>query len=271
MTIDAQTAAKVYGSERRWELGDFLRSRRQSLDPGIYGRDDGRRRRTPGLRREEVAERAGIGVDWYVRLEQGRQVNPSRITLDSLAVALDLNEAEHRHLLLLARPAGHDRFVREQVPGALHAMVTALNQPAYVVGRRFDILTWNNAAVELFTDYSLIDERDRNIVLIMLTNPEAKRVFGPSWGSEAKRILAKFRSVYDLYEHDPAFIELVEQLHDRSPAFRQWWRHHDIGPTTTGTKTIHPVRRPPQRWRHQSFQYHDDSNLRLVIYTLERN
>ena len=218
-----------------------------------------------------MAERAGIGVDWYIRLEQGRDVNPSRTTLDSLAVALDLTETEHRHLLLLARPAVHDRFVREQVPDALRAMVTALDQPAYVVGRRFDILTWNTAAVDLFTDYSLIDEQDRNIVTIILTDPDAKRVFGPSWSSEAKRIIAMFRSVHDLYENDPAFIELVEQLDRRSPAFRQWWRHHDIGSTTTGTKTIHSARSSPQRWRHQSFQYHDDRNLRLVIYTPERN
>ena len=256
-------------SDRRRELGDFLRSRRLGLDPAIHGRDDGRRRRTPGLRREEVAERAGIGVDWYVRLEQGRDVNPSQTTLDSLAVALDLTETEQRHLLLLARPAARDRFVREQVPDALRAIVTVLDQPAYVVGRRFDVLTWNTAAVELFTDYSLIDERERNIVTIMLTDPEAKRVFGSSWSSEAKRILAMFRSVHDLYENDPAFIELVEHLDQRSPAFRRWWPRHDIGSTTSGTKTIHSSRRPPQRWRHQSFHYHDDPHLRLVIYTLE--
>ena len=262
--------ARVGAADRRRQLGDFLRSRREGLDPAIHGRDDGRRRRTPGLRREEVAERAAIGVDWYIRLEQGRDVNPSRTTLDALAVALDLTETEHRHLLLLARPAVHDQFERERVPDGLRAMVAALQQPAYVVGRRFDILAWNDAAVELFTDFSLIDERDRNIVTIVLTDPGAKRVFGASWSSEAKRILALFRSVHDLYENDPAFIELVEDLDRRSPAFRKWWRRHDIGTATSGTKTIHPLRRAPQRWMHQSFHYHDDPNLRLVIYIPER-
>jgi transcriptional regulator with XRE-family HTH domain len=267
--MDQRTASGANKSERRRELGDFLRSRREGLDPAIHGLDDGRRRRTPGLRREEVAERAGIGVDWYVRLEQGRDVNPSRMTLDALAVALDLSEAEHRHLLLLAHPASRARFTREDVPDVLRGMVTSLNQPAYVVGRRFDVLAWNAAAVDLFTDYSLIDEGQRNIVLIMMTDPEAKRVFGPSWESEAKRILALFRSVHDLYENDPAFVELVQQLDERSPAFRRWWRRHDIRSSTSGTKTIHPRARPPQRWRHQSFQYHDDPDLRLVIYTPE--
>jgi transcriptional regulator with XRE-family HTH domain len=271
ISIDQRTVAGVGGSERRRQLGDFLRSRREGLDPTIHGRDDGRRRRTPGLRREEVAERAGIGIDWYIRLEQGRDVNPSRMTLDALAKALDLTETEHHHLWLLARPAVHDHFVREQVPHALRAMVTALDQPAYVIGRRFDVLAWNAAAVDLFTDYSLIDERDRNIVTIMLTDPEAKRVFGPSWSSEAQRILALFRSVHDLYENDPAFIELVRELDQRSPTFRQWWRRHDVRSTASGTKTIHSLREAPHKWRHQSFLYHDNPNLRLVIYTPDCN
>lgn len=267
--MDASTAG-TKASDRRRQLGDFLRSRREGLDPELYGRDDGRRRRTSGLRREEVAERAGIGVDWYIRIEQGRDVNPSQATLDALAVALDLTETEHRHLKLLARPANHDQFTRERVPDGLSGMVAALDQPAYVVGRRFDVLAWNAAAVDLFTDFSLIDERDRNIVTIMFTDPEARRVFGPSWSAEAKRILALFRGIHDLYENDPAFIELVEQLDHRSPAFKRWWRRHDVATATTGTKTIHPSRGQPQRWMHQSFHYHDDPHLRLIVYTPRR-
>jgi len=128
------------GDPPRREFGDFLRSRRERLDPSILRRRDGRRRRTPGLRREEIAELAGIGVDWYIRLEQGRAVNPSNATLDALAAALQLDAAEHRHLIALARPTTRTRFVREVVPDSMRDMLKTLEQPAYVIGRRFDVL-----------------------------------------------------------------------------------------------------------------------------------
>src|SRR3569832_2914515 len=101
---------------RQSELGDFLRSRREKLTPKAVGLPEGRRRRTPGLRREEVAELAGIGVDWYIRLEQGRTVNPSVTTVDALARALRLNKTEHAHLRALARDAARRPFARETVP-----------------------------------------------------------------------------------------------------------------------------------------------------------
>src|SRR5882762_8002639 len=112
------------------ELGDFLRSRRERLNPKMVGLPAGRRRRTPGLRREEVAELAGIGVDWYVRLEQGRSVNPSVTTVDSLARALRLSKVEHAHLRDLTRNVDRRAFVREVVPETLRRIVEGLNRPA---------------------------------------------------------------------------------------------------------------------------------------------
>src|ERR1700694_69548 len=131
---------------RRSEFGDFLRSRREKLTPKAVGLPIGRRRRTAGLRREEVAELAGIGVDWYIRLEQGRTVSPSVTTIDALARALRLSKAEHAHLR--AGNAARRAFVRESVPEALLRLVNGLNQPAYITGRRWDILAWNKAAEE---------------------------------------------------------------------------------------------------------------------------
>src|SRR5260363_294432 len=128
---------------RQTELGDFLRSRRQKLTPKLNGAQAGRRRRTPGLRREEVAELAGIGVDWYIRLEQGRAVKPSSATIDALARALRLNRTEHAHLKALASNPLRKPFVREQVPAGLRELVQSLNQPAYISGRRWDVLAWN--------------------------------------------------------------------------------------------------------------------------------
>src|SRR5512143_3344216 len=116
----------------RGELGDFLRSRRERLTPKALGLPIGRRRRTAGLRREEVAELAGIGVDWYIRLEQGRSVTPSVTTVDALARALRLNKAEHAHLRALTRNAGRRAFAREIVPQSIKRVVENLDQPAYV-------------------------------------------------------------------------------------------------------------------------------------------
>src|SRR5262245_60898948 len=129
----------MLSNEPRNELGDFLRSRRERLTPKAVGLPLGRRRRTPGLRREEVAELAGIGVDWYIRLEQGRSVSPSVTTVDALARALRLSKVEHTHLRALT--AGGDRrpFVREVVPQAVRRTVESLNLPAYVTGRRWDV------------------------------------------------------------------------------------------------------------------------------------
>src|SRR5271168_465753 len=115
----------------RSEFGNFLRSRRAKLSPKSVGLPNGRRRRTAGLRREEVAELAGIGVDWYIRLEQGRSVSPSVTTLDALARALRLSKAEHRHLRALTRSADRRAFVRESVPETVRTVVESLNSPAY--------------------------------------------------------------------------------------------------------------------------------------------
>src|SRR5260221_1575847 len=116
---------------RRSEFGDFLRSRREKLTPKSVGLPSGRRRRTAGLRREEVAELAGIGVDWYIRLEQGRTVSPSVTTIDALARALRLRKAEHGHFPALARDADRRVFSSESVPDALRRLVEDLNQPRY--------------------------------------------------------------------------------------------------------------------------------------------
>ena len=131
---------------RQKELADFLRSRRERLTPKAVGLPPAGRRRTPGLRREEVAQLAGIGVDWYVRLEQGRSVSPSAATIDALARALKLSEIEQAHLRALAQAPDARLFTPETVPETLKAVVESLNQPAYVTGRLWDVLAWNAAA-----------------------------------------------------------------------------------------------------------------------------
>jgi len=170
----------------RSELADFLRSRRERLRPETLGLANARRRRTPGLRREEVAELAGIGVDWYIRLEQGRPVSPSLTTIDALARALRLSEVEHAHLRALTGSVERHLFQRERVSAPLRRMIDGLNQPAYVSGRRWDLLTWNAAAGDIFAFDGLAEE-DRNVLISMLTRKGARQLFGTAWAGEAKR------------------------------------------------------------------------------------
>ena len=172
----------------RSEFGDFLRSRREKLSPESVGLNNGRRRRTPGLRREEVAELAGIGVDWYVRLEQGRTVSPSDTTLEALARALRLGKVEAAHLRALARSGDRQSFTRESVPGPIANLIATLELPAYVTGRRWDLLAWNAAAADLL-GFERLAEADRNILVFMFIEPDSRRLFGANWTSEARRMI----------------------------------------------------------------------------------
>jgi transcriptional regulator with XRE-family HTH domain len=251
---------------RRSEFGDFLRSRREKLSPKIMGIPSGRRRRTAGLRREEVAELAGIGVDWYIRLEQGRTVSPSVTTIDALARALRLSKAEHAHLRALARDADRRAFARESVPEALQRLVNGLNQPAYITGRRWDILVWNAAAEDVFA-FGRLPEADRNSLVLVLTNPHTRRLFGKGWADEAKRMVAQFRATHDLWAGDPAFIELLERLRQGCPEFAGWWEAHDIKSVVGGQKVMNHPSKGVLRLEHASFQSNDDPALKLIIYT----
>jgi transcriptional regulator with XRE-family HTH domain len=253
----------------RAELGNFLRVRRKQLNPLAVGIASERRRRTSGLRREEVAELAGIGVDWYIRLEQGRDVSPSVTTVDALARALRLEPAEHAHLRALTRVAERAPFVRETVPDAVRRVVEHLNQPAYVTGRRWDILAWNAAAAELFTDFGAMPERDRNILIYMLTDPRARLLFGVNWAREARRMVAQFRVSHDLWAGDAAFLELHDRLREGCPEFISWWNTHDVRPIVAGRKLLNHRTKGPLRVEYATFQANDDAALKLVIYTVE--
>ncbi|MDI5969991.1 helix-turn-helix transcriptional regulator [Streptomyces sp. SL13] len=248
-------------------LGAFLRSRREQLTPQAAGVPDRRRRRTPGLRREEVAELAGIGVDWYVRLEQGRAVSPSPATIDSLARALRLDSTELAHLRTLAHGARPRPFAPESVPEAVRHLVTTLDRPAYVTGRRWDVLVWNEAAAELLIDFDRLPEQDRNILVHLFLDPRARQRFGPGWAEEAHRALARFRAAHDLSMPDPAFTELSARLCRESPEFATWWAQHRIADNGNGRKTLyHPVR-GVLRFSYATFQANDHPALKLTVYS----
>jgi transcriptional regulator with XRE-family HTH domain len=248
------------------ELGEFLRSRRARLRPDDVGLVAQSRRRAPGLRREEVASLAGISSEWYVRLEQGRAVSPSQETVEALGRALRLDEVEQRHLRSLAKKGGRRTFVRESVPDILRRVVEGLSQPAYVTGQRWDVLVWNAAAADLVGDFGDLAVADRNVLVFMLTDPAARRLFGDGWEAEARRMVALFRATHDLWAGDPAFVDLVARLTQECAEFAAWWPGHDVAAPISGAKLLRHPRRGPLRFEYATFQANDDPMLKLTIY-----
>jgi transcriptional regulator with XRE-family HTH domain len=254
---------------RRRDLGSFLRSRRARLSPADAGLPAGFRRRTPGLRREEVALLAGVGVTWYTWLEQGRDIRPSAEALSAIADALHLTRSERRHLYLLnGRPAPELRASgAERVEEPLLRMLASLSgQPAYVLGRRWDILAWNDAASAVFGDYGRLVDDERNVMHLVFAD-EAHRKLLIDWEKIAPISLAMFRADSARYAGDPDFERLIAILQRSSLEFRQWWRDHEVLLPFTGHKRVqHP------QAGHLTFEYTtllvtDQPDMKLVVYT----
>jgi len=247
-------------------LGDFLRSRRYLLDPAALGVVSARRRRTPGLRREEVAARAGISCEWYIKLEQGREVSASPETIAALARALALDDTEAAHLRKLAARQAAPRFVREKVPETVEAIVRALSEPAYVTGARLDVLCWNDAADRIF-GFSGMSEAERNILRYMMASPAARALFGSSWTAEAQRITALFRATYDQYRGDLLFEDMVVTLQGVSAEFRAWWLSYRVATPSSGRKMLLSEGHDGTSFVYATFQANDDPALKLAVYT----
>jgi hypothetical protein len=145
-------------------------------------------------------------------------------------------------------------------------MIDALNQPAYITGRRWDLLAWNAAASDIFA-FDRLAEEDCNVLVSMLTHKEARHLFGIGWADEAKRMVAQFRRTHDLWANDPAFRGLLERLRQGCPEFTKWWKAHDIRGTVAGEKLLNHPTKGLLRFEHASFQANDDAGLKLVIYT----
>jgi len=247
------------------QLGDFLRQRRERLAPAEAGLPLTRRRRTPGLRREEVAELAGISVDWYVRLEQGRDSFPSRPTAEALSRALRLAPADRLHLLRLATEKPERAFRREEVTPELAQLVRELPTPAYFIGARFDILCWNRAAVRIFGDFGKIPEAERNTLYQIFAAPGIRKTY-PNWEADARYFLERFRAAYDFWAHAPEFVSLKDELCTRSEEFRRWWQAHEIRPKASGDKVLRHPDLGRIRLRFAAFQCADNPDLRLILH-----
>ncbi|MFG3363943.1 helix-turn-helix transcriptional regulator [Streptomyces sp. NPDC048156] len=228
------------------ELGDFLRSRRAVLDPQRAGfPDDGRLRRVPGLRREELAQLAHVSIDYVVRLEQGRTRRVSRPVLDALADALQLAPDERAYLFTLAdvAPAAPARRPgRPEVAPELRQLLDTMdNVPAMVLHRGMDVLAWNPAAAALLTDFGALAPAERNLIRLTFLDADFRALYA-DWPRAARECVAVLRMETGRTPHDPALAALVGELSVRDLDFRTWWAGHQVRGPRRLTKTyVHPV------------------------------
>jgi transcriptional regulator with XRE-family HTH domain len=229
---------------RRQTLAHFLQARRARLTPESLGLAAGSRRRTPGLRREEVASLAGVGLTWYTWLEQGRAISVSDQVLESIACALQLAPDETRYLFSLAKrsPAEPLGDAAEQVsPAFQHLLSHYREAPAFILGRWWDYLAWNEAACCLLGDLEALPPEERNHVWLMFMNPGMRKSLR-DWEVHAQRIVAEFRVSSSRYIEEERCAALIQRLLSASQEFRAWWPRHDILTRRIAYKEFqHPV------------------------------
>lgn len=226
----------------RTELSTFLRAQRARVQPAEVGLPSSGRRRTPGLRREEVAELAGVSTTWYTWLEQGRPIVASAQVIDAVARALRLGPDEHRHLRILAGllvsradTTGADVALRLR-----RLVAAAAPNPAVVYDRHFDFLAWNAAYVRIRHDPAALPATRRNLLWWMFTDP-GNRARMVRWEPAARSVLCQFRVAAGQRTDDPRFVELVAALTEASPEFRRWWPDYAVREFTPATIAIdHP-------------------------------
>ncbi|MFD7494725.1 helix-turn-helix transcriptional regulator [Streptomyces sp. NPDC059832] len=225
------------------DLGDFLRSRRARIQPEDVGLQAYGRRRVPGLRREEVAQLAGVSVDYYIRLEQGRGPSVSDAVLDAIARVLRLDETEHTYLRTVARPksrASAPASSQRVRPGLRLVLDSLTAAPAFVLGRRMDVLAWN-ALGDAVVGFSRMPVAERNMPRQVFLEPAARKLY-PDWAAVAAETVAYLRLDAGLHSDDKRLATLVGELSLKSDDFRRLWADHQVKSKTYGVKRIdHPV------------------------------
>ncbi|MPY61102.1 helix-turn-helix domain-containing protein [Streptomyces spongiae] len=259
--------------DRRAELSEFLRTRRARLKPEDVGLPDfGRHRRVPGLRREELAQLAGVSVAYYTRLEQGNGRNVSAEVLDAIARALRLSDAEHAHLTHLAKPKAHKKKPSarsQQVRGALRQLLDTLDGiPAYIVGRRSDVLIWNRMAAAVFGDWSELPAHERNWARMVFLRPEYRELF-VEWDDKAADIVSYLRMDAGCHPDDPRLSSLVGELSVKSEEFRRLWATHDVKEKGHGVKRLRHPLVGELTLSFETFRLPDDGEQSLITYHAE--
>ncbi|BEL03482.1 helix-turn-helix transcriptional regulator [Actinoplanes sichuanensis] len=257
--------------QKNLELKDFLRTRRARLTPQDAGITDAfPGRRVPGLRREEIAALAGVSVDYYVRLEQGRDLNPSNTVIEAIARALRLDDTERAHLFdLVQARTGRSAARPQRVRPGMYQMLETLDDaasPAFVLGRRMDLLAANRMARALICDFNLLPAAQRNKVRFMFLDPRARDLY-VQWAKVAAETVAVLRVEAGRYPDDPRLAALIEELSVKSAEFRRWWSDHQVLVRTSGSKLYrHPVV-GELTIDFQALQLPEDPDQTLFVYT----
>lgn len=250
----------MQSDDQRRLLGAFVRARREALQP----EERGRRRRTPGLRREELAARAGIGVTWCAWIEQGREVSVSAYSLSRLADALHLTRAERAYLFELAGRHDPDNVfgqAQDEAPSSIAALVEALPYPAYGLDPAWNICGWNGAARRLFV--GLEAQEHCNLLRYVFTDPAAKALI-PDWEARAGRLLAEFRADFGRNPADPRSRAVVDWLAAQSAFFRDAWERQAVAGRAGGLRTfLHPAD-GPLRFEQHTLHAADRPDFKLV-------
>ncbi|MFE7978485.1 helix-turn-helix domain-containing protein [Streptomyces shenzhenensis] len=271
--MDVQPDSAGRPLDRRAELSEFLRSRRARLKPQDVGLPDfGRHRRVPGLRREELAQLAGVSVAYYTRLEQGNGRNVSAEVLDAIARALRLDDAEQAHLTHLAKGKQHKKKALgrpQQVRTSLTQLLDTMDGvPAYVVGRRSEILAWNRMAAAVFGDWAELPAGERNWARLVFLRPDYRDLF-VDWEQKAIDIVCALRMDAGCYPDDPRLSALVGELSVKSADFRRLWATHDVKEKTHGVKRLHHPLVGELSLSFETFKVPGDGDQSMVAYHAE--
>jgi PAS domain-containing protein len=254
-------------SRTKNELSEFLTRHRKKLTPADIGLPSHGRRRTPGLRREEVAAKAGVGLTWYTWFEQGRDIKVSESFLLSVAYALKLDDAECSHLFLLAhkRPPPPEAHHWLSVTPLIQQMMDDLaTRPAYVLNLRWDVIAWNAAANDLFS-FSAREREGRNILRMMFADSDMRRRL-PAWRDDAPKLLAQFRYDFAVAPDNPPMLALAEDLKELSADFRRWWEAPDTEAARRGIGSVMAGDNKRLDFRHETLVVDEHRHLRMVVY-----
>ncbi|MET8129544.1 helix-turn-helix transcriptional regulator [Streptomyces sp. NPDC005065] len=254
------------------DLREFLRTRRARITPEQAGLPPHPGvRRVPGLRREEVAQLAGVSVDYYVRLERGRSTSASASVLEAVARALQLNDTERNHLFALAKPTRQrprTRATQCARPGLLRALENVADIPALLLGHRLDLLATNRLACALYLDFGALPAGERNMARYIFLNDAARDLY-VDWPGTAREIVGMLHLYASHHPHDPRLAQLVGDLSDSDRDFRRWWADHDVYQPQYGSKRYHHPLVGDLTLGFEAFMPMGDPDQTLGLYTVE--
>ncbi|MGG0177841.1 helix-turn-helix transcriptional regulator [Gottfriedia acidiceleris] len=256
-------------------LSEFLKTQRSKINPQMVGLPVGTRRRTPGLRREEVAQLAGVSTTWYTWLEQGRDITVSNSVLDAISDALQLNKDERNYLYALALPEAEKRsFPNEEETVISPALTKILNElrncPIIISDRRCHIVGWNPAAAHVFLDFEQIPKEERNLIQLLFSRKEFKSL-AVNWEHFVKGFLAIFRTYYGQYVGDQWYTSFINEMEQNFPEFHELWNESEVSSAPDVLIEFRHAKAGKMLFNLTSLQVQGNIDLRCSVYTPVEN